>query len=76
MISLSHWGLFDVGDQIEGPAYADRVRGWLTFRDWERWEPDDQVLFRIHRAQRCRHNVNFKPSDWVEVNRLAEIVIN
>jgi hypothetical protein len=28
---------------IEGPVYADRVNGRLTYLDWERWTPEDQA---------------------------------
>lgn len=31
---------------FEGPAYADRVGGRLTFRDWEHWTPEDQAEWR------------------------------
>ena len=27
---------------VEGPVYADRVGGHLTFRDWEHWTDEDQ----------------------------------
>lgn len=29
-------------DKIEGPVYADRIKGKLTFRDWEHWDKADQ----------------------------------
>jgi hypothetical protein len=31
---------------IEGPTYADRVNGRLTFRDWKYWTPEDQAEWR------------------------------
>ena len=31
---------------IEGPYYADRVCGCLTFRDWEDWTKEDQDKWR------------------------------
>ena len=30
----------------EGPVYADRVGGRLTFRDWEHWTKEDQDKWR------------------------------
>lgn len=34
--------VWPLGDPIEGPGYADRVKGRLTFRDWEHWTANDQ----------------------------------
>lgn len=31
---------------IEGPSYADRVGGRLTFRDWEHWTHEDRDEYR------------------------------
>jgi hypothetical protein len=31
---------------FEGPAYADRVNGKLTFRDWRNWHLDDLEKYR------------------------------
>ena len=30
----------------EGPIYADRVGGRLTFRDWDKWTKEDQDKWR------------------------------
>jgi hypothetical protein len=32
--------------RFEGPSYADRVGGKLTFRDWDSWDPADQVIWQ------------------------------
>lgn len=37
---------------IEGPAYADRVGGKLTFRDWDKWTAEDQAAYRELRDER------------------------
>jgi hypothetical protein len=31
---------------FEGPVYADRVGGKLTFRDWDHWDKADQDKWR------------------------------
>ena len=31
---------------FEGPIYADRVNGKLTFRDWDHWTKEDQDKWR------------------------------
>jgi hypothetical protein len=36
---------------FEGPYYADRVNGRLTFRDWEHWQPEDQAEWRVEYEQ-------------------------
>lgn len=49
MISCSHWGLFRLDPrlfEVDGPVYADRVGGRLTFFDWKTWTADDQELYR------------------------------
>ncbi len=38
--------------KVEGPAYADRIGGKLTFRDWDSWSPEDQVTYAEQRAAR------------------------
>lgn len=44
-------------DKIEGPVYADRVKGKLTFRDWEHWDKADQDNWQtVYQKQ------NFGPS--------------
>jgi hypothetical protein len=37
---------------FEGPAYADRVGGRLTFRDWGHWAPADQAEWRTEYESR------------------------
>jgi hypothetical protein len=31
---------------IEGPGYADRIKGRLTFRDWDHWTEEDREEYR------------------------------
>jgi hypothetical protein len=31
---------------IEGPGYADRIKGRLTFRDWDHWAEEDREEYR------------------------------
>lgn len=42
-------GIFVGGKGWEGPIYADRVGGKLTFRDWDSWYPEDQEFFKNDR---------------------------
>lgn len=62
MISISHWGMIDVLGPLsfEGPAYADRVHGRLTFRDWAHWEPDDQLKYSGEFLKRAPKPVIFE----------------
>lgn len=32
--------------KFEGPHYADRVGGKLTFRDWDHWDEADKAKWR------------------------------
>jgi hypothetical protein len=45
---LSIWG-------IEGPTYADRVKGRLTFHDWNSWDEGDKVEWLPEKQRRVRN---------------------
>jgi hypothetical protein len=38
--------------RFEGPFYADRVGGRLTFLDWDSWDPADQAIWQDERNRR------------------------
>jgi hypothetical protein len=57
---------------IEGPAYADRVRGRLTFRDWEHWTAEDRAEYRelFEARLMAGHPSAAKAEDWSLFNYL------
>lgn len=56
--------LFAVGPMMcaigpEGPIYADRVNGRLTFHDWEHWTEEDQFEWRDEFMKRASSRQKF-----------------
>lgn len=45
---------------FEGPAYADRVGGKLTFRDWTHWTAEDQDKYRDEFLKRAPKRIVFE----------------
>ena len=60
----------------EGPVYADRVGGRLTYRDWDEWELADQrqqfnkarkLLSLLVRMRDCALRAGYREA-WLELN--------
>jgi hypothetical protein len=48
---------------IEGPGYADRIKGRLTFRDWDHWAEEDREEYRAEFTANDRPAVPAPMSD-------------